>query len=246
MKMRKPSLSGRGWAYAGAILGGAVSIAANVAHSYVPPAGASASWTPHGGSVVGAVVWPVFLLVAVEILARVAWPEGLGWTLLRFGGLLPVAAVAALVSYRHMSGLLEFYGEDPLTTTLGPLAVDGLMVMATGALIATSRSRVAVAELVDELADEEPAPDPWSYAVPVADAAEELDSEAAPGLDKLSNPRKAQPSARDRVEKAHRRTPDATNAALAKRLGLSTKTVQRYRPEKPINGHDFALEQVSR
>src|SRR3712207_8822817 len=46
------------------------------------------------------------------------------WTLLRFVGLLPVASVAAFVSYQHLAGLLAHYGEDPLTATLGPLAVD--------------------------------------------------------------------------------------------------------------------------
>ncbi|HET9516484.1 MAG TPA: DUF2637 domain-containing protein [Actinoplanes sp.] len=129
--------SGRGWAYLGAILGGAVSIAANVAHSYVPPAGAPSGWSPEGGAVVASVFWPVALFVAVEILARTPWPTGRPWQVLRFGGLLPVAAVAAFVSYKHLAGLLTHYGEDPLTATLGPLAVDGLMVMATGALLAT-------------------------------------------------------------------------------------------------------------
>ena len=51
--------------------------------------------------------------------------------------MLPVAFVAALVSYRHLSGLLAFYGEEPIVCVLGPLAVDGLMVMATGAILAT-------------------------------------------------------------------------------------------------------------
>jgi hypothetical protein len=46
--------------------------------------------------------------------------------------------VAALVSYRHLSGLLAFYGEEPVVCVLGPLAVDGLMVMATAAILATS------------------------------------------------------------------------------------------------------------
>jgi hypothetical protein len=129
--------SGRGWAYTGAILGGLVSVAANVAHSFIPPTGASAGWHPEPGAVVGAIVWPVFLFIAVEILARVAWPAGITWRLIRWGGLLPVALVAAFVSYRHLSGLLAHYGEEPLVQHLGPLAVDGLMVMATGALIAT-------------------------------------------------------------------------------------------------------------
>jgi len=129
--------SGRGWAYTGAILGGLVSVAANVAHSFIPPAGAPAGWHPEPGAVVGAIVWPVFLFIAVEILARVTWPTGPAWQLIRWGGLLPVALVAAFVSYRHLSGLLGHYGEEPLVQHLGPLAVDGLMVMATGALIAT-------------------------------------------------------------------------------------------------------------
>jgi hypothetical protein len=101
-------MTGRRWAYVGGLLGGAVSIAANVAHSYVPPTDATAGWHPHAGAVVGAVFWPVALFVAIEILARVAWPDGRRWVVLRFGGLLPVAAVAAVVSYRHLSGLLTF------------------------------------------------------------------------------------------------------------------------------------------
>ena len=136
-----PMAPGRGWAYAGAILGGLVSIAANVAHSFIPPHGSPANWAPEPGAVFGAVVWPVFLFVVVEIFARVRWPHGVGWHLLRWVGLLPVAAVAAFVSYRHLSGLLAHYGEEPLVYYVGPLAVDGLMVMATGALMATARHR---------------------------------------------------------------------------------------------------------
>ncbi len=129
--------SGRCWAYIGAALGGCVSIAANIAHSYVPPQGATQGWSPDGGAVIGAVFWPVALFVATEILTRVAWPSGRVWQLLRWAGIVPVAAVAALVSYRHLSGLLAFYGEEPIVCVLGPLAIDGLMVMATGAILAT-------------------------------------------------------------------------------------------------------------
>ncbi len=131
--------SGRGWAYAGAALGGLVSMAANVAHSYVPPAGSPADWAPRAGAVIGALFWPVALFIAAEILSRTAWPAGRRWVALRYLGLLPVALVAAVVSYRHLSGLLRFYGEDTLTATIGPLAVDGLMTMATAALMAAGR-----------------------------------------------------------------------------------------------------------
>jgi hypothetical protein len=132
--------SGRFWAYVGSTLGATVSIAANIAHSYVPPEKAPADWVPQPGAVVGAIVWPVFLFIAVEILARVAWPDGVTWQLLRWAGITPVAFVAALVSYRHLSALLAYYSEESLVSILGPLAVDGLMVMATGALIATSHA----------------------------------------------------------------------------------------------------------
>jgi hypothetical protein len=130
---------GRGWATTGAVLGGVVSIAANVAHSFVPPDNAVPDWSPPAGAVVSAVCWPLLLLIGVEMLARIDWPAGMAWLLLRWGGLLPVAVIAAVVSYRHLSGLLAWYGEDWLTVTLGPLAVDGLMVMSAAALVAGRR-----------------------------------------------------------------------------------------------------------
>ncbi len=147
---------GRGWAYTGALLGGAVSIAANIAHSYIPPTHAPADWTPEAGAVIGSVFWPIALFVAVEILARIPWPDGRRWTALRFGGLVPVALVAAVVSYRHLSGLLDHYGEDALTVLIGPLAVDGLMVMATGALLATAGHTTAVIAAIDTTAEQAP------------------------------------------------------------------------------------------
>lgn len=137
---RSDAANGRGWGYAGALLGGLVSIAANVAHSYVPAAGASGAWRPTLGDVVGSVFWPVALFVAIEILACTTWPHG-ARVIVRFLGLLPVAVVAAIVSYGHLSGLLSHYGESTLTAHLGPLAVDGLMVMASAALMATAPGR---------------------------------------------------------------------------------------------------------
>ncbi|MFC8848715.1 MULTISPECIES: DUF2637 domain-containing protein [unclassified Micromonospora] len=139
--------TGRGWAYVGVILGGVVSIAANVAHTYLPkpPDGAPLGWAPDPGwspsplAVALSVFWPVALFVAVEILTRIPWGEGFSSVVARVAGVLPVAVVAAVVSYRHLSGLLEHFGEDPLTIAIGPLAVDGLMVMASAALLVTNR-----------------------------------------------------------------------------------------------------------
>ena len=224
-------ISGRGWAYAGAILGGAVSIAANVAHSYVPPEHASAGWSPHGGAVIGAVFWPVALFVAIEILARTAWPTGRQWLTIRLVGLLPVALVAAVVSYRHLSGLLAFYREDGLTATIGPLAVDGLMVMATGALIAAARRRATTTEAT--------APDATGAPDTRADTAPDIDASTAPitapgdGPDasrtSTRTPRRtSRPNTGKAVARLRDRHPDLSPAEIAKRLGVSDRTVRRH------------------
>ncbi|MEV0723944.1 DUF2637 domain-containing protein [Micromonospora purpureochromogenes] len=209
---------GRGWAYLGAMLGGAVSIAANVAHSYV------AAGDPAPLAVAMSVFWPVALFVAVEILARVEWPAGGRWVALRLGGLLPVAFVAALVSYRHLSGLLAHYGEDPVTAALGPLAVDGLMLMATGALIATGRRVEQVAELVavvPEPTPGDPAPVTPPPAVP----------DAKPSTTR-TRPRSL--TSAQKVAKAAAKLPAGTVAQVAAKAGVSESTARRYLPSPTV------------
>lgn len=159
-----PATNGRTWAYAGMTVGALVSEYANVAHSYVPPAH-TPHWTPQPGAVAFAAFWPIALLIAVEILARTRWRESGWWIVIRAGGMLPVAAVAAVASYRHLSGLLAFYREDRLIATWGPISVDGLMVMATAALIATAGVTTA------PLSAPEPVPVPLVTPGPVKPAA---------------------------------------------------------------------------
>jgi hypothetical protein len=45
-------------------------------------------------AVLSAVLWPVALFVAIEILSRTTSPAGMAWRIVRLGGLLPVAVVA--------------------------------------------------------------------------------------------------------------------------------------------------------
>jgi hypothetical protein len=223
-----PTGTGRSWAYLGALVGAGVSVAANVAHSYVPPAGAASGWSPHTGAVVGAVFWPVALLVAIEVLARVAWPAGGRWLIVRFGGLGPVATVAAVVSYRHLSGLLSFYGEDAITATVGPLAVDGLMVMATGALLATRPGGV----------DARPAPTGKRTTVATASgrAADRRPDTASRRADRRVRTAtvRGADTAAIRVDTAARVAalrathPDMATADIADRLGVSDRTVRRH------------------
>lgn len=134
---------GRGWARAGAVSGAAVSIAANVLHSFIPPAGAAKDWAPHGGAVFGAVWWPVSLFIALEVLVSSRWGESRWWLALRMAAVSPVAVVGAVVSYHHLSGLLAFYGEDGFTVRFGPVAVDGLMVVCSAALYVARSGHLA-------------------------------------------------------------------------------------------------------
>jgi hypothetical protein len=123
------------WPHLALVLGGSGSVAANVAHAYV-------HGSPAVGAVVASVLWPVMVVVAVELLISTPWPAGWTWAVTRFVGVGLVGVVAAVVSYRHMSGLLTAYGEDHVVSGLGPVAVDGLMVMATASLVAVRRVRV--------------------------------------------------------------------------------------------------------
>jgi hypothetical protein len=139
--------SGRAWAYGAVALGATVSITANIAHSYVPPTGVpEGEWHPRLGAVLLAAFWPAALLVAVEVLARTEWPTGRRWVLMRWGGLLPVAAVAAVVSYQHLSGLLDYYGESSTAVLIGPASIDGLMTVASAALLAMATRQSVASE----------------------------------------------------------------------------------------------------
>jgi hypothetical protein len=175
---------GRVWAYVGAGLGATASVAANVAHSFIPPAaaGAGAGWSPEPGAVVAAVFWPAALLVAIEILAGAQWLAGRRWVALRYLGLLPVAAVAAGVSYGHMSGLLASYGEPRLTVMFGPLAVDGLMAMATGALVAARSAEPAAAPARPRLGGEVSVPGSPPETADLSDLPEVSDLSDLPDL----------------------------------------------------------------
>lgn len=139
---------GKAVAWLAFIVGITVSVAANVLHAKLPDPAAAVGTVGEVGDgigqagaaeLLGAAFWPIALLLAIEVLTRVLWPAGAWWAIARFGGVGLVAAVAAIVSYRHMSGLLTSWGEDPLNAHIGPLAVDGLMLIAAAALLAIGR-----------------------------------------------------------------------------------------------------------
>ena len=132
--------SGKAIAWLSFSLGIGVSIAGNVGHA--------ASDGMKRGEWAGAAFWPLALMLTIEILTRVRWQPERRWTLARFAALVLVALVAAVLSYRHLVGLMTHWGEDWLNAHLGPLAVDGLMLIAATALLSISKERDVVPESV--------------------------------------------------------------------------------------------------
>lgn len=142
------------FAYAGAGLGLVASLGANVLHVLDLP-------DPDVWAVVGAGFWPFALLVSSEVLARKRWASK-GPRIAGVIGVLVVALVAAWISYGHVHGLLKSWGEPDLAAALGPLAIDGLMVVSSLALVAQDAPPLTVPAVLLTSADPpaaEPAPE---------------------------------------------------------------------------------------
>lgn len=120
------------------VIGILVSVAGNIGHA------ASDGMQP--GEWAGAAFWPTALLLSVEILVRVRWQPEKRWTIARFTGLIVVSIVAAILSYLHLRSLLLFWQYGEFQATIGPLAVDGLMLIAASALLSISHERAVVPE----------------------------------------------------------------------------------------------------
>lgn len=141
---REPNPQRRGASFASWIafgLGITMSVAANVAHIWfvTRPDGQAALYA----AMILAAFWPLALAVSVEVISRVGYPHGVGWALARFGGIGAVGAVAAVVSYLHMHSLLNYFGESLLSSVVGPLGVDGLLIVGGFALFAIGETRKA-------------------------------------------------------------------------------------------------------
>jgi hypothetical protein len=143
-------VQGRGLAWAAFVLGAVMSVAANVVRATYHPTFAVASgpdvgrhvaWSPTPGAMVAAAFWPLALLLAAELVTRVRWPEGLGYALVRYAGLGLVAVGAGVISYRHLAELLSIWGYDVVSAHIGPLVIDGLMLVAGLAVLAVEQTR---------------------------------------------------------------------------------------------------------
>ena len=70
-----------------------------------------------------------------------AGPRARLWTLARFGGTGAVALGSATISYGHLRDVLLAWQYNPLAAAVGPLVLDGLMVISGFALLAISNAK---------------------------------------------------------------------------------------------------------
>lgn len=107
------------------ILGVAASVAANILHANPNPISqAIAAWAP------------LALLLCVELISRVPVHRP-GHARIRMAATTIIAGIAAWVSYWHMVGVAQRYGETGATPYLLPISVDGLIIVASISLVET-------------------------------------------------------------------------------------------------------------
>lgn len=203
-------------AYAGTALGLLASLAANVEHVVSAPGDAPAA------ALVGAAFWPLSLLLASEVLARKRW-AGKWARRAGIAAVLVVALVAAVISYGHIAALLLTWGESPWAAHLGPLAVDGLMIVSSLALVAPDAPQSAP----ETAAAGAPAPAAEVHPDPPAGAPAPASGSASGATRKRTPPRASDAPAK--------RTDDELRAALvslpgphsARRVAAALRISQR-------------------
>jgi len=132
-------------AWLGFVFGSVMSVAANVLHAWLPAQERPAGWSPGIAPQVGSAVWPIGLLLSVEVLSRVPWAPGFWWALARYGGAGTVALGSAVISYGHLHEVLLAWDYGTLGAAVGPLVLDGLMVVSGFALLTMSRAQAVTA-----------------------------------------------------------------------------------------------------
>lgn len=138
--------SGQGWARAAVAVGAVLSVAGNATQTVLTTSPVSLAIR-----IVLATFLPVIVFIAVEVFVRVAWRPKV---VLDFVGramlLLLPSFGAAYVSFGHLYKLSRLGGADWIAASASALAIDGLMIGGTVALLAIRAAR---------LAEQLPAPD---------------------------------------------------------------------------------------
>lgn len=222
--MSLPQLRRVRWAVrATLVLGVAASVAANVLHAQDNPISqAIAAWPP------------LALLLTVELISRVpVHRRSLAFA--RLIATATIAGIAAWVSYWHMAGVAARYGETGASAYLLPLSVDGLIVVASISLVELTAHLTAQEKpsIKTPTPNEPSAPAPAVISKPrPATASPE---QATPPT--TPRPRRSPAETLKAAAAIKATTPDITDAALAKKLGITTarwRTINREADQKNL------------
>lgn len=96
---------------------------------------------PGIGAYISAVLWPLFLFGAIEVMLHTPWIRSWRDALTKWAGLASVAAVSLWVSYWHLVHVLHAFNYDAVSSHAGPLAIDLTMAMSTMALNRVGQAR---------------------------------------------------------------------------------------------------------
>lgn len=127
---------GRLWtgavAYVSLLVGAGLSVAGNLADTY----------RTRGADIdnldkVMAAGWPILVLLAIEMFVSPRWSPARMFQAWRWIGCLAVGGMAMVVSWTHLHDLMASRGQLYVVSVLGPLAIDGMAIMATGLILST-------------------------------------------------------------------------------------------------------------
>lgn len=202
--------SGRSWARFALVATLFVSVVANITHAVLAKSEITL-WL----RVPGAAIWPILSFLAIEIIVRIVWRRTWAHALARLFILGP-AVPAVIVSYEHQERLLRMMGESGIVQAIGPLAIDGLMIGCTLALLFTRTTPAPIPAPVIAEAEIE-IEHPPTLAEPPAPAVERA-------------PRTPRPPAADgaRLTAVRALLAGATPKAAAIESGLSVQNVRKY------------------
>lgn len=127
-------------AYVSLLVGAGLSVAGNLADTY-RTRGADVDTLDK----VMAAGWPILVLLAIEMFVSPRWSPARLFQVWRWVGCLAVGGMAMVVSWTHLHDLMATRGQLVAVSILGPLAIDGMAVMATGLILSTRvRGQVAM------------------------------------------------------------------------------------------------------
>ncbi|MFJ4649795.1 DUF2637 domain-containing protein [Nocardia sp. NPDC088792] len=239
---------GRQVARVGFVFGSLTSVATNVLHTFLPTVHMPTGLALAIAARVGSAIWPIGLVLSIEVLSRVTWRRGPGWAIARFGGAGTVALGSAVISYSHVRDVLLAWGYGHPAAEFGPLTLDGLMVVCGFALLSLTPSRATESKHRDELNSAVPqsvqAVASKSFVVPEIPLAAQIEALAEPILTvsevvtavsgqadtvpgEVDNSEDMEAdSRRQRARELHAQ--GWTHARIAAELAVSKRTVRRY------------------